>query len=1122
MKRARVFVVALLATAGCHSGNGGTTPSGEIFNPCVSAPLAGYDPVKAGLPGCCTGTSGGPMGPAHCVPNSEILPALAKELMACDSKSTCMPDSIIEGGGKYTPPKCTSSVGKSPGVCLSQCIPLVSNNPQAAFLSQDSCGDGDLCVPCQSPTDHSDTGACEIVAELCGGVDMTGGTNQCPYTGPPLIDPTTLPDCSPACGGAHCLPAASVPSAQQGLLQMCKAKGGGAGYCAPDKLIETGGNFVPKTCTSVAGAEGRCLSVCLPSVASDADLLPLDVCDSGEKCVPCFNPTASDPTAATGACTLSCDKPTQPPVVLTCPWTGPNVVDPTIFPDCSPTCGGAHCVPSSLVPAAEQTLLAPCNGGKGFCAPDKIIAGGGEYVPKTCTSVAGVEGRCISSCLPSVASEASLLPKDPTVCDAGEVCAPCYDPTSANWQSPTGACGLACDQPVNPPTQITCPWTGPPVVDPTMFPACSPACAGAHCLPAALVPQAQRTLLASCNGGKGYCAPDNIISSDNNFVPKTCTSVAGVEGRCTSICIPSVGAEASLLPADPTVCAEGEVCAPCYDPTSTNYKTPTGACSLGCDMPKNPPTKISCPYNVPPNPPVIDPTKFPSCSGGTCGTSAHCLPSALVPAAQQSLLAACGSGATAGFCTPDQIIQTDNNWNPATCTSIAGAEGRCLSTCLPLVASEAAVLPSTGCATGERCVPCYNPTADDPTAPTGACSLGCDAPTQNPVILTCGYTSPAVIDPSKLPDCDPPYNGLGAHCLPASLVSTSEQALLAPCGSGVTAGFCTPDTIITSDDCAIPARCNSVAGVEGRCLSLALPIVAQSASVLPKSGFCASTERCVPCYNPASSTPTTPTGACSIPSCGGRSCDAPQDAPTILSCPWTGPAVISPTNPGLPDCNPVCNGAHCLPSAYVPAGDTSLLATCGSGAAAGYCTPDNFIESGGELKSTSCVSFSGVPQSEGRCLSSCLAAVTSQPSLEQSSCASGDKCAPCWDPITGKTTGACGIGCDKPNGAPYTFPYCCNGNEGRCVPKSQVPSSEAGNLEQDSCSDSNYLCVPNENLPGGSGGQGCSASIIISYSGTCISNCVNLGIGEIFPQGNCPANHTCIPCGEAPSGSPGC
>jgi hypothetical protein len=642
-----------------------------------------------------------------------------------------------------------------------------------------------------------------------------------------------------------------------------------------------------------------------------------------------------------------------------------------------------------------------------------------------------------------------------------------------------------------------------------MFPNCSPVCDGAHCIPAALVPQNQRALLASCNNGNGYCAPDAIIATDNNLIPTTCTSIAGVEGRCVSTCIPSVAKQKDLLPTDG--CKPGQVCAPCYDPTSTNYTTPTGACSLGCDMPQKPPTKLQCPYNVPPNPAVINPGKFPDCTGGMCTRPAHCLPAALVPTAQQKLLAACGSGATAGFCTPDEIIESDNHWNPPTCTSIAGAEGRCLSTCLPQVAEQASVLPQIGCPDGTRCVPCFNPTAPDPAAETGACSLGCDAPdpNRNPVILTCGWTTPAVVDPTRLADCSPACGG--AHCLPAALVPPGEQALLAPCGSGATAGFCAPDSIIESDNCAVPTVCNSIAGVEGRCLSLCLPIVAQNATVLPQSAPCTANERCVPCYNPASNSPSAPTHACDIPSCGGQACDAPHHGPTILSCPWTGPAVISPTNPGLPACNPACTGAHCLPTEFVPTSLQTQLFACGSGDNAGYCVPDNIIEAGGQVLPTSCTAFAGVPASEGRCLSPCLKAVQEQPSLE--ACTnSSNKCVPCTNPITGADTGACSSSkCDSPQSPPYTFPYCCNGNEGRCVPKSQVPSSLQSNLNQNSCADSNYLCVPNENLPGGPGNtQVCNVPVF--GQGRCYSNCLNLGLGQLFPQESCPADHSCVPC----------
>jgi hypothetical protein len=402
--------------------------TGKIFDPCAGTKQPGYDPNARGLTKCCDS------GPAHCVPDDQVQDKLAMSLTPCpDGTSVCMPDPIIRAGGNYMPAPCTSSVGNSAGVCLSQCIPLVANNPQSALLGQDGCGDGELCVPCLNPLDQTPTGACDLVQLLCSSSDGgtadgggDGGGSTCPYTGPPLIDPATLPDCSPACGGAHCLPALLVPAAQQALLSPCTAVGGGSGFCAPDDLIATGGNFVPKSCTSVAGAEGRCTSVCLPAVASEAALLPSDVCDANEKCVPCFNPTASDPTAPTGACSLACDKPSQPPVILSCPWMGPKVIEPTQFPACDNNCYGAHCVPKSLVPASVSSLLADCDGGQGFCTPDSLVASAGETPPAGCRSIGGAEGRCLSTCIPQIASQASLLPVDS--CDMGEVCAPCFEP----------------------------------------------------------------------------------------------------------------------------------------------------------------------------------------------------------------------------------------------------------------------------------------------------------------------------------------------------------------------------------------------------------------------------------------------------------------------------------------------------------------------------------------------------------------------------------------------------------------------------------------------------------------------------------------------------------------------
>ena len=798
-------------------GDGGTG-GGLIFDPCVASPKTGYDPVAAGLTACCAGN------PAHCVPSSEIIPRLVDYLEACPGgQSVCMPDPIIRAGGQYQLVSCTFSITSTAGACLSKCIPIVAQNPLAGLLTKDSCGDGELCIPCANPLDQTRTGACDLIEMLCpasenpdaGAAPDAGAT--CPHTGPPVIDPNSLAQCSPTCGGAHCVPSTLIPPAQQSLLKACTATGGASGLCAPDELIAAGGNFKPKPCASVAGAEGRCLSTCLPEVAGKAALLPRDVCSTDERCVPCFDPTSDDPTHATGACSTACDMPLEQPVILTCPWNGPPVVNPAIFPACG-SCGGMHCVPADMIPPDQRGLLAPCTGG--FCAPDPIISTDDNWVPKSCVSVAGAEGRCLPGCLPPIAAKADFLPQ--STCAAGQKCAPCFDPTSSDPTEATGACSIACDKPAKPPVVLTCPWTGPAVIDPKVLPPCEPACDGSHCLPAQFVPEDRRGLLAACPGG--FCTPDPLIQSDDNWIPPTCSSVAGVEGRCLTTCLPSIGGQ-PLLPR--STCGLSEKCAPCFDPTSSDFTQPTGACGLGCDVPANPPTQITCPW------------------------------------------------------------------------------------------------------------------------------LG-----------------PAVIDPSILPPCAPAC--AGAHCLPAQFVPTAEQALLAPC-------------------------------------------------------------------------------------------------------------------PG------------------------------------GFCAPDPIIQTGGEGLLPFCNAFLGT-SIPGRCLSTCLPLVASQGSLEGGGCASTDRCVPCADPFSGADTGACEIACDVAPQPPATFARCCFDNgvsSARCVPKTQIPDSQEGNLKQDACPSSAYLCVPTENLPGGSGGQACSL-IFGTVDGSCFSNCLDIGIGEVFPQEQCPDNHSCIPCFLAPDGSPGC
>jgi hypothetical protein len=226
--------------------------------------------------------------------------------------------------------------------------------------------------------------------------------------------------------------------------------------------------------------------------------------------------------------------------------------------------------------------------------------------------------------------------------------------------------------------------------------------------------------------------------------------------------------------------------------------------------------------------------------------------------------------------------------------------------------------------------------------------------------------------------------------------------------------------------------------------------------------------------------------------------------------------VIDPN--ALPAC---CNAgnAHCVPAALVPAAQAGQLAPCSGG----YCAPDPFIASAGQFIPGSCVS---IGNAEGRCLSTCLPAIAEQAMLPQSSCAAGERCAPCFSPINGAATGACKLSCDPGPAQPAVqFASCCN-NEGRCVPRDAVPAMFQNNLKARDCAGTS-LCVPAENLNAQFKPMVCTATgfLIGGYQGVCLSSCLRYGIRGLFiAQGSCSGDHKCVPCqvGGRPTGAPGC
>jgi hypothetical protein len=299
-----------------------------------------------------------------------------------------------------------------------------------AALGAFSCASGDDGPGLPPPAGGGATGGSggEPGSGPGGDPTTTTGSGQtpppdCSNPGDAPIDPETLPEC-PNCtaGGAHCVPTSLVPPDAQSQLGDCDA----TSKCVPDELIETNGLFVPTTCDSIFGAEGRCLSRCLPSVQEQEAQLPQDVCDPDDVCVPCYNPLNQ---MATGACALSCDPgPVEPPASL---------------PKC---CGGqGTCVPPEAAGDQADQLgedECPQDNGALVCAPDVFI-NDPNWHPAACTTglisqFFGDEyepGACLPDCLPAV--DNFLIGQDD--CPDGFKCAPCLKPP---FGESSGACEL--------------------------------------------------------------------------------------------------------------------------------------------------------------------------------------------------------------------------------------------------------------------------------------------------------------------------------------------------------------------------------------------------------------------------------------------------------------------------------------------------------------------------------------------------------------------------------------------------------------------------------------------------------------------------------------------------------
>jgi hypothetical protein len=156
---------------------------------------------------------------------------------------------------------------------------------------------------------------------------------------------------------------------------------------------------------------------------------------------------------------------------------------------------------------------------------------------------------------------------------------------------------------------------------------------------------------------------------------------------------------------------------------------------------------------------------------------------------------------------------------------------------------------------------------------------------------------------------------------------------------------------------------------EGRCVPECLT---RGASNLPQ-GECADTFVCVPCYSLITGAST---GACNN----------------------AGDAPVEPAPPGFDECGD--SAGYCVPSSNVGSTGANLpQLTCDEDE---RCAPKSRV-----VQSNSCFAHCDSVFGAGACVPAFLVPESNRSILQPASCASGELCSPCVNPLTMMATGAC-------------------------------------------------------------------------------------------------------------------
>jgi hypothetical protein len=193
--------------------------------------------------------------------------------------------------------------------------------------------------------------------------------------------------------------------------------------------------------------------------------------------------------------------------------------------------------------------------------------------------------------------------------------------------------------------------------------------------------------------------------------------------------------------------------------------------------------------------------------------------------------------------------------------------------------------------------------------------------------------------------------------------------------------------------------------------------------------------------------------------------------------------------------------------------------------------PAGDAAAGAEGLYASCSAMIGPSSFEGRCVPKCfLEGDPNVNTLTAGSCKAGSLdllCAPCYNPVDAKATGACSLAPnDKPK-MPAPTPYAkCGGGDGApalgtCVPKTIALASgnpAAPSLKQDDCSSADFVCTPTLKAQDvNSCFVKCLTGLNQGYvDGACVPVYVATDVSPsalaFIKQTSCPTGEVCAPC----------